>query len=122
MNMYIHHNLRYLRESKGLTLAQVSEDLDVKTSSLSGYEKGDYFPKLPLIIRFSQYYDVYIDDLVKKDLSKAPGRPASSPPKTAEEKVALQARVIDLLETRVRELEREILRKDPGLARELGIE
>ena len=120
--MRIGQNIRHLRKSKNLTQEELAKEIGVSPPSLVGYEKDEYFPKIPVILKISEFFDVFVDDLLKADLTQESGRPASSPPETAEEKAALQARVIDLLEDRIKTLEREILRKDPGLARELKIE
>lgn len=105
-----------------MTQADLSDALGVVRTAIGAYESGASYPSMQNILTLSALFDINIDDLFKKDLSRELGRPASPSSATQAEKTTLQAEVIQLLKTRVRELEREILRKDPEWARELGIE
>lgn len=95
---------------------QLGNELGITHTQVGAYEKGESFPRFENLIKLSEIFNVNIDDLIHQDLTKATARPATT---GGEE---LQDKVKDLLEKRVRELEREIKRRDAGWARELGIE
>jgi len=67
--MYFKENIKLLRKRKGRTQDEVSFSLEMKRSSLSGYENGVAQPNLNALMQFSEYYGVAIDTLVKVDLS-----------------------------------------------------
>ncbi len=66
--MYFKENIKLLRKRRGRTQDEVASALKVKRSTLSGYENGVGNPNLDLLSRFSEYYGVAIDTLVKVDL------------------------------------------------------
>ena len=67
---FIGQNLRYLRRRKGLTQDWASNQLDMPRSTLSGYENGIAQPPLDMLVKFSEYFDISIDSLVKLDLTE----------------------------------------------------
>lgn len=67
---YFSSNIKLLRKRLGRTQDDVSFSLEMKRSTLSGYENGIAQPGLEAIIAFSKYFKVSIDTLVKVDLSK----------------------------------------------------
>lgn len=66
--MYIHQNLKLLRKRKGMTQQEVSTAIEINRSSLAGYE-SQIQPDLSLLIKFSDFFNVTIDTMVKVDLS-----------------------------------------------------
>jgi len=66
--IYVAENLRFLRKSKKLTQAQLSEKLGLKRSVLGAYEEGRAEPKYNTLIIFSDFFKVGIDDLLLKKL------------------------------------------------------
>ncbi|GAB3330294.1 hypothetical protein GCM10027429_07380 [Marivirga atlantica] len=62
-------NLRYLRDKKGLSQTALAEALDLKRGNISSYEKELAQPSIQSLIRISAYFDVSVEDLVKRDLS-----------------------------------------------------
>ena len=120
--MYLGLNIKHLRKSKKMSQSALGEVVGVSHSQIGAYEQESSFPTFQGLLTISRYFDVNLDDLINKDLTQEPGRPTSQPPASTEERTAMLERVNQLLEARVRELEREILRKDPEWARELGIE
>jgi len=66
---YFRNNIKFLRKRKNRTQDDVAIALGFKRSTLSGYENGIAEPSLSSITRFSDYYGVAIDTLVKVDLS-----------------------------------------------------
>lgn len=67
--MYFSANIKLLRNRKNRTQEDVSVALDMKRSTLSGYENNVAQPNLEALIAFSGYYKVSLDILVKEDLS-----------------------------------------------------
>jgi len=62
-------NIKILRKRRGRTQDEVAFALKMKRSTLSGYENGVAQPNMDALIRFSEYYGVAIDTLIKVDLS-----------------------------------------------------
>ena len=67
--MFVHQNLKILRKRKGMTQQEVSTAIDINRSSLAGYE-SQIQPDLGLLIKFSEFFNVTIDTMVKVDLAK----------------------------------------------------
>lgn len=63
-------NIKLLRKRKGLTQDDVAFALEMKRSTLSGYENKAAQPNIDTLIAFSGYFNVAIDTLLKVDLSK----------------------------------------------------
>lgn len=61
-------NIKLLRKRKGRTQDDIAFALNMKRSTLSGYENGVAQPGLEALVAFSKYYNVSIDTLVKTDL------------------------------------------------------
>lgn len=66
--MYFSRNIKYLRKRRGLTQDEAATALKLKRSTLSGYENGIGHPNLGLLARFSEFYGIAIDTLIKVDL------------------------------------------------------
>lgn len=67
--MYFHSNMKLLRHRRGRTQEEVSNFLEMKRSTYSGYENGVAEPGLDLLIKLSEYYRVALDTMVKIDLN-----------------------------------------------------
>lgn len=63
-------NIKLLRKRRGRTQDEVASALDMKRSTLSGYENQISKPGIQTLIAFSGYFNVSIDTLVKIDLSR----------------------------------------------------
>lgn len=68
--MYFNTNIKLLRKRRGQTQDEVATALEMKRSTLSGYENLVSQPTVQALISFSKYYSVTIDTLIKIDLSK----------------------------------------------------
>lgn len=66
--MYFKSNIKLLRKRKGRTQDDVAHALDIKRSTLSGYENGVGQPGISALAEFSEYFGIAIDTLVKVDL------------------------------------------------------
>lgn len=68
--MHFSSNIKLLRNRKGRTQDDVSSFLNMKRSTLSGYENEVAEPNFEALLIFSKYFHVSIDTLIKVDLSK----------------------------------------------------
>ncbi|QYG31029.1 helix-turn-helix domain-containing protein [Mammaliicoccus sciuri] len=64
-------NLKYLRHKHNMEQIDLAHKLGRKSaSSISEWEKGKYTPKLKVLSDIANLFNVNIDDLMTKDLSK----------------------------------------------------
>ena len=68
--MYFTSNIKILRKRKGRTQDDVAFALNLKRSTLSGYENGVAPPGIEILIAFSGYFNMSIDTILKMDMSK----------------------------------------------------
>ncbi len=66
--MYFSTNIKLLRKRKNLTQDEVANALEMKRSTLSGYENQVSQPTVQALFTFSKYFGISIDTLVKVDL------------------------------------------------------
>lgn len=62
-------NFRELRESKHLTLAQVSEQINIPATTIAAYERGIRKPKIKNLVKLADFYDVSLSMLDFLDYS-----------------------------------------------------
>ena len=67
--MYFSSNIKFLRKHRGRTQDDVAFALNMKRSTLSGYENEVAEPGIDALVAFSKYFGIAIDTLVKVDLS-----------------------------------------------------
>ena len=67
--MYFNSNIKFLRKHRNRTQDDVAFALNMKRSTLSGYENGVSEPNIEALVAFSKYFNIAIDTLVKADLS-----------------------------------------------------
>lgn len=65
----ITNNLKYLRQKKKISQQQLADDLCIPRTTLGDYERGKTEPNVEMLIKLSEYFDVKIDDLLRKNLS-----------------------------------------------------
>lgn len=68
--MYFNRNIQLLRKRKKVSQEDLAEELNIKRSSLSGYELGKSEPNFETLLRFSAYFKISIDKLLKQDLNQ----------------------------------------------------
>jgi len=66
--MYFNTNIKLLRKRKKRTQDDVAQALNMKRSTLSGYENGVSQPSLEALLAFSKYFQIAVDTLIKIDL------------------------------------------------------
>lgn len=62
--------MRKLREQKGLTLAEVADQIGKPTSLIGSIERTDRCPSLPSLIELAAFYEVPLAYLFEDDLHK----------------------------------------------------
>jgi transcriptional regulator with XRE-family HTH domain len=67
--MYFASNIKFLRKRRGRTQDDVAFALNLKRSTLSGYENGVAQPGIEILIAFSGYFNISIDTILKLDIS-----------------------------------------------------
>ncbi|HPF02451.1 MAG TPA: LexA family transcriptional regulator [Bacteroidales bacterium] len=68
--MYFASNIKFLRKRRGRTQDDVAVTLNLKRSTLSGYENGIAEPGIEILVSFARYYYMSVDTLLRVDLSK----------------------------------------------------
>lgn len=67
--MYFHSNIKHLRQRKNRTQEEIAINLEIKRTTLSGYENGVSQPSLEALLLFSKFYKLSVDTLIKVDLT-----------------------------------------------------
>jgi len=61
--------IRTLREQRSLTIRQLAEALEVKSSGyITELEKGQKAPSIPLLLKISRFFNISTDKLLKDEL------------------------------------------------------
>lgn len=68
--MFLSSNLIYLRHKYRLTQNELAHELDISPSAIGMYEQNRREPELRMLIKIARFFNVSIDDLIKKDLQK----------------------------------------------------
>ncbi|MCU0472484.1 MAG: helix-turn-helix domain-containing protein [Bacteroidales bacterium] len=68
--MYFAANIKFLRKRRDRTQDDVAVALNLKRSTLSGYENGVAQPGIEILVSFSRYFNMSIDTMLKIDMSK----------------------------------------------------
>lgn len=68
--MYFTSNIKFLRKRRDRTQDEVAAALNLKRSTLSGYENGVAQPGIDILVSFSKYFNMSIDTLLKIDMIK----------------------------------------------------
>jgi transcriptional regulator with XRE-family HTH domain len=63
--MYFASNIKFLRKRRGRTQDDVAVALNLKRSTLSGYENGVAQPGIDILVSFSRYFNLSIDTMLK---------------------------------------------------------
>lgn len=67
--MYFSNNLKLLRKRRAKTQEDLALALEMKRSTLSGYENKVAEPGLEVLLKFSSYFGIAVDTLLKIDMS-----------------------------------------------------
>ena len=66
--MYFASNIKFLRKRRGRTQNDVAFALNLKRSTLSGYENDVAQPGIEILISFSGYFSISLDTILKVDI------------------------------------------------------
>ena len=69
-------NITFLRKQRGLTQEQIADDLEIKAAKQGSYEESRAYPPIPMLIKYSDYFKLPIDIMVRHDLTKSDGEPS----------------------------------------------
>jgi len=67
--MYFSENLKVLRKRKKVSQDELSTELNIKRTTLSGYENGTAQANFETLLKFSAFFNVSIDALLKTDMT-----------------------------------------------------
>ena len=62
-------NLKYLRKKKHISQQELADAIGIPRTTLGDYERGKTEPNLEMLVKLSEYFDVKIDELIRKNLS-----------------------------------------------------
>jgi transcriptional regulator with XRE-family HTH domain len=65
----ISENIKYLRKQKGLTQQQFADVMEIKRSLIGAYEEERADPKYDLLQKFSEYFELSIDELINETIN-----------------------------------------------------
>ena len=69
--LFFNSNIRFLRERKKMSQEEISQQLDLSRNKLQALESGKTInPSAKDLVKFSDYFKVSIDNLLKTDLTK----------------------------------------------------
>ena len=57
--------LREIRRKKGFSQVKVSLELNISREAISNYENGKRSPDVDMLVKFSDYFNVSIDYLIR---------------------------------------------------------
>lgn len=64
--MSLGDQLKKSRINKGYSQGDVAKQLNISRQSISKWENSNSYPDLDNLVKLSTYYDISIDDLLKK--------------------------------------------------------
>lgn len=70
MDNYFASNLKYLRESKGLSMKDLENILAISKSAIGAYEKGSSEPSLGVLMKIVHYFGLSLDTITFTDMQK----------------------------------------------------
>lgn len=66
----IGENLKLLRKRKKISQEEIAVELSLTRSSYSGYENGVAEPNIENLIKFSEFFNISLDKLIRRELGK----------------------------------------------------
>ena len=70
MFYYLNQNVKFLRKSKNMTQAELADELKITKNALANFEGGAKNTSIEVLDKLHDIFNVSLDDLVYKDLSK----------------------------------------------------
>ncbi len=62
-------NLRYLRSANKMSQTEFAKELGLTRSAIGAYEEQRSEPKIDIIVSMANFFNITIDDFLKKDIS-----------------------------------------------------
>lgn len=72
-DLYFGKNLKFLRKNKGLTQTDIANLLELNKAIVANYELSINNPPLKTLIKIADYFNVSVDDLLRRDMSVGEG-------------------------------------------------
>jgi transcriptional regulator with XRE-family HTH domain len=120
--MHIHKNIRLLRKRHSWTQEQLADQLDKTYITIGDYERGKALPPLNTVLDLCRIFEVDLETLVLRDIEKEGVTSVREELKSLTEKYTTLHHLSALQQHRLAELEREIRRASPELAKKLGLD
>ena len=70
--MYLKENIKLLRKRKKRSQEEVSASLGITRSAYNSYENGVAEPGINILMKFSDFFQINIDKLIRVDLNEIP--------------------------------------------------
>lgn len=68
---YLAQNIRFLRKQKKLSQEKLAAALGIKRSNIAAYETKNVEPRLSLISKMADFFQISLADLITQDLARA---------------------------------------------------
>lgn len=119
--MHIANNIKRLRKRFNLTQNELATRIDKVPVTVSDYEKGKTVPPIEIAVKLCDIFQVNLDDLVNKDLSK---ESPESPEETKGGELSAKSKelLFHLLVLKIKELSREIEQNNKEKYYDLGLD
>jgi transcriptional regulator with XRE-family HTH domain len=65
---YLSKNIRYLRKQRQWSQGELARHLQIKRGNIAAYESKNVEPKLGLLVKIAELFDVQLEELINKDL------------------------------------------------------
>lgn len=70
MFYFLNKNVKFLRNSKGFTQQELADMLKIKKHALANFEGGTRNTSLEVLDKLHNIFNISLDELIYKDLSK----------------------------------------------------
>ncbi|MEN7549296.1 helix-turn-helix transcriptional regulator [Rapidithrix thailandica] len=65
---YFSTNIKYLRKTKRFSTKEMGDELGISSGAVSAYENDKNIPSLTVVLKYCEYFNVEIEDIVHKDI------------------------------------------------------
>ena len=122
--MYTGNNIKLLRKRLKMTQGEIAEKIDKTITTVGDYERGKSIPPLDIANKLCEIFQVNLDDLVNKDLSKeGTGRPEEEAPRSGKKPTSVDEELFrQLLVLKLEEVSNRLKETNPELYEELRLD
>lgn len=68
--VFVGRNMKWLREREGLTLTELSKELQIPYNTMLQYESEKTYPKLDKLVKIADFFHVSLDFLVREEVDE----------------------------------------------------